>query len=183
MKVQRIFLTTFIFITCLQIAKSQIIVDSNFSDPIEINNAIPQKKIDIRRTILKVIWSQFDQSRIKSAPENFLVFLVFGIEIDSKGKVNAFYTSPNPPAEFTGLMRTSSKIKEEMKKLDYTFKGYENKILLFPLIMRKLSSANPQKDMYIIDDLIKMWPEIPPHNSLPIVFLEPFYAPFSYHRN
>jgi len=179
-----IFLTAFIFLASLEFAKSQRIDDYYFIDSIEIVKAQQPKKNDIRRPILGVIWSQFDRNRLNNAPENFLVFMVFGIEINSQGRVSALYTSAGLPDEFTGLMKAPANLKEDMKKLDYSFKGYENKILMFPLIMKKLSSASPEKkEMRIIDDIIKMWPELPSKNALPIVFLEPFFAPFSYHRN
>ena len=181
---KRIVVIIFIFLISLQVTVAQIVDDIDSSDSIKIIKEVLPKEIDIRKPILGVIWSQFDRNRIKYAPENFLVFMVFGIEINSEGRVNEVYTGASLPREFINLMKAPEKLKEAMKLLDYNFKGYENKILMYPLLMKKLSSEkNPGKDMRIIDDIIKMWPELPPNNSLPIVLLKTHYAPFSSHRN
>ncbi|TCC99935.1 hypothetical protein [Pedobacter psychroterrae] len=168
----------------LQFVKSQIVFSSDDVDSVKIELKKPEKVPSLSKILASSFASQFDTNKMKKASQKFHVFVLFGVKIGSNGKVEALYTREKMPTALFSIMRDGANLEEAMKKLDYVFKGNENKILMLPMLFKRLSSDNSDKTEWdYTRDLFNIWPAIPLDNKLQIVFLDTYYAAFSHHVN
>ncbi|ATP56729.1 hypothetical protein CPT03_09705 [Pedobacter ginsengisoli] len=174
---KRLVIVLLLILVCHSLIKAQ--ENAKIEAPDSINITPKGKDIDISQPIVKCIWKSIDQNLLQQVPKDFAHLMVLGISINDQGQIAEVYRSKKEPREdLLKLLSPINEFDQKIKQIPFRFKGYENKILIFPVILYRNDDDQTISIRNILSDIVSMWPTLPADNVKQIVLLEPRYITY-----
>jgi hypothetical protein len=157
---------------------SQKIVYSNQSIALCSNTDTIKVNGDVRIGIIKMLGRNLNKVKLFEIPKNNSFLFSISISVNSSGEIEAVDFSPEMSNKVRTVLNINDKLIESLKKIVIKDKKYLNKVLVLPIIFKRITDESILNLNEFLTDYDNLWPPAKSHVDKQIIFLKPFINNF-----